>query len=137
MAYTLTFNLRHQYNSLENGIYVQAVLVYGDKTTFCRAKVDSGSEVCLFQRDLADMLGIEVESGYRTELSTLTSGGLVAYGHSVSLQSLGLEFDSFVYFAAEYGLPRNILGREGWLRKVRLAVVDYDAEIYISPYDMV
>src|SRR5262245_60308506 len=135
MPFTLIFNLRHQYNSLENGIYVQAVLVYGDKTAFCRAKVDSGSEVCLFQSDLADMLGIEVESGYRTELSALTSGGLVAYGHSVSLQALGLEFDSFVYFAAEYGLPRNILGREGWLRKVRLAVVDYDAEIYISPYD--
>jgi hypothetical protein len=81
------------------------------------------------------MLGIEVESGYRKELSTLTSGGLIAYGHSVSLQILGLEFDSYVYFAAEYGLPRNILGREGWLRKMRLAIVDYDAEIFLSPYD--
>ncbi|MGE0129389.1 MAG: hypothetical protein AB7U82_15030 [Blastocatellales bacterium] len=134
MAHSLTFNLRHQYSSLENGIYVQTVLVYGDKTAFCRAKIDTGSEVCLFQRDLADMLSIEVESGYRKEFSTLTSGGLIAYGHSVTLQTLGLEFDAFVYFAAEHGLPRNILGREGWLQNVRLAVVDYDAEIYLSPY---
>jgi len=31
-------------------------------------------------------------------------------------------------------LAGNLLGREGWLQKVRLAVVDYDSTLYISPY---
>jgi hypothetical protein len=65
------------------------------------------------------------------------AGSLTAYGHSVTLYTLGLEFDSVVYFAAGPGLPRNLLGREGWLQKVRLAVVDYDAALYLSPYDYV
>jgi hypothetical protein len=64
-------------------------------------------------------------------------GAVVAFGHFVSLHTLGLEFDSVVYFAEEYNLPRNLLGRDGWLRKLRLAVVDYDAEIYLGPYDAV
>jgi hypothetical protein len=50
------------------------------------------------------------------------------------MQTLGLEFDSVVYFAADYGLSRNLLGREGWLQKVRLGIVDYETTIYLSPY---
>jgi hypothetical protein len=65
----------------------------------------------------------------------LTGGSLIAFGHSVTLHTLGLEFDSVVYFAADYGLERNLLGREGWLQKVRLAIIDYDSTIYLSPYN--
>lgn len=62
-------------------------------------------------------------------------GVLLAFGHSVTLSTFDWEFDSLVYFARDYNLPRNLLGREGWLQKVRLAVVDYDAELYLSPYN--
>jgi hypothetical protein len=48
---------------------------------------------------------------------------------------LGLEFQTFVFFSAERRLPRNLLGRVGWLRLVRLALVDYDQELYLSLYD--
>ena len=88
----------------------------------------------MFQREIAETLQIDVESGHRLELSTLTSGGLIAYGHSVTLYTLDLEFDSTVYFAKDHYLPRNLLGRDGWLQKVRLAVVDYDAELYLNYY---
>ncbi|HWQ31609.1 MAG TPA: hypothetical protein VNQ79_01905 [Blastocatellia bacterium] len=134
MPHSLSFNIRYLYKSLETGIHVPATLQHGNKTTLCQAKVDTGSEVCLFQRDLADALGIDVESGFRRELRTLTSGGLIAYGHTITLHTLGLAFDSFVYFAADYYLLRNILGRDGWLQKVRLAIVDYDLEIYLNPW---
>lgn len=135
MSFPLDFDIRHRYKTLDSGIQIRAALSHGSCTAVCQAKVDTGSEVCLFQRDIGETLGIDVESGYRLELGTLTSGGLIAYGHAVTLYTLDLEFDSFVYFAEDYNLPRNILGREGWLQKVRLAVVDYDAEIYLSPYD--
>lgn len=39
------------------------------------------------------------------------------------------------YFAKYPGLLYNILGREGWLRKIKLAVIDYDNMLYMSPYD--
>ena len=46
-----------------------------------------------------------------------------------------LAFHSLVYFAKYPGLPRNILGRQGWLRNLRLAVIDYDNLLYLSAYD--
>ena len=133
MAHHLTFDLHYRYNDLRTGIEIPATLKLGHEVVFCQAKVDPGAQVCLFKRDLGETLGLEIESGYPIELDTL-GGALRAYGHAVTLHTLGLEFDSLVYFAADYGLPRNLLGREGWLQKVRFAVVDYDAVLYLSPY---
>jgi hypothetical protein len=38
-------------------------------------------------------------------------------------------------FAKYPGLQRNVLGREGWLRNLRIAVIDYDSLLYLSAYD--
>ncbi len=77
---------------------------------------------------------VEIETGTPKTLSTLT-GRLRAFGHEMVLQTLGLEFQTFVYFAKSYEVRRNILGRQGWLQLVRLGLVDYDSELYLSPYD--
>jgi len=133
MAYQLTFQLHHTYDTLASGIQIQATLKLGEEVVFTEAKVDPGAQVCLFRREHGEMLGLAIENGHRIALDSI-AGTLVAYGHSVTLHTLGLEFDSVVYFAESYGLRRNLLGREGWLQKVRLAVVDYDAALYLSPY---
>lgn len=67
-------------------------------------------------------------------LSSL-GGPLEAFGHEVTLQTGTLVFHSLVYFAKYPGLPRNILGRQGWLRNLRLAIIDYDNLLYLSAYD--
>jgi hypothetical protein len=136
MAHQLSFNLRYEYNSLADGITIETALYFGERSITVQAKVDPGGQLCLFQREVADELKIDVESGHPTRVGTLM-GSLPAYGHTVTLSTLGIEFESFVYFAADYRLPRNLLGREGWLQKVRLAIVDYDATLYLSPYDEV
>jgi len=41
--------------------------------------------------------------------------------------------DTIVYFAAEPNFPRNVLGQQGWLDRVRLALNHYDAVLYLSP----
>lgn len=132
MAYQQTYQIYHAYNTRASGIEIQAVLKLAEETVFTEAKVDPGAQVCLFRREHGEMLGLAIESGHRIVLDSL-AGTLVAYGHSVTLETLGLEFDSVVYFAELYGLRRNLLGREGWLQKVRLGLVDYDAALYLSP----
>lgn len=134
MPFPLTFNLRYEYDSQKDGITIPAILRSNDKTAFCDAKVDPGAQVCVFQREIGEVLGFDVDSGYRIKLNSL-GGTLVAFGHSVTLSTFDMEFDSIVYFAKDYNLPRNLLGREGWLRRVRLAVVDYDTELYLNRYD--
>jgi hypothetical protein len=40
-----------------------------------------------------------------------------------------------VYFAADEHIKKNLLGRIGWLDRVRIGLIDYDHEIYLGPYD--
>ncbi|MDX2031199.1 MAG: hypothetical protein SF339_11040 [Blastocatellia bacterium] len=133
MSHQLAFAARESYDTRLEGITIEARLGFGATSIICLAKIDTGGQVCLFMREIAEALGVDIETGHRRIFNTL-AGSLTAFGHAVTLTTLGLEFDSVVYFAADYGLPRNLLGREGWLQKVRLAVVDYDAALYLGPY---
>ncbi|HEX9002896.1 MAG TPA: hypothetical protein VGB07_23510 [Blastocatellia bacterium] len=63
------------------------------------------------------------------------TGSLDAFGHEVTLQTGDIAFQSLVYFAKHPGLQRNLLGRQGWLRNLRLGVIDYDNRLYLSAYD--
>ena len=134
MSHRLEFQKRLKYDSSEIGITIKAILRYGASETVCTAKVDTGSEICLFEREVGEFLGIKVEKGYSQRLLTL-NGSLLAYGHEIELETLDLKFQSFVYFADDYAVKRNLLGRQGWLQLIRLGLSDYDSEIYISPHD--
>jgi len=134
MSHQIDFTVKHIYDSREIGITLETTLRRGDAFVICDAKVDTGSEYCLFGREYAEQLGIEVETGFQQNLSTLTSG-LSAYGHSVELETLEIKLDTFVYFAADYSLPRNLLGRQGWFQLINFGLNDYASEIYISPQD--
>jgi predicted aspartyl protease len=134
MSFQLTFRDRRRYETSDGAITVAAFLSSGNNRVRCVAQVDTGAAVCLFGRELAEALGIDVESGHRINLSTLV-GSFPAYGHEVTLETLGLTLHAIVYFVAHDGLERNLLGKFGWLQQVRLGVVDYDEEIYLSAYD--
>ena len=90
--------------------------------------------MCLFQRAIGEALDIPIENGVKKRLETLT-GVLTAYGHEVVLELLGLQLQTVVYFAESDEVRRNLLGRQGWLQLIRLGIVDYDSEIYLSLYD--
>lgn len=62
------------------------------------AKVDTGASFCIFQRDYAEELAIDVESGQHQEVHTAT-GHFATYGHTVALGCLDWEFETIVYFA--------------------------------------
>ena len=79
------------------------------------------------------MCGASFSSNSSGGTISLTQGNQLS--GSVTLSTFDLEFDSVVYSAVDYDLPRNLLGREGWLQKICLTVIDYDAEIYLSPYN--
>lgn len=110
------------------------LLTHGEKSLRVAAKVDTGVQVCLFAQEVGLRLGLAVEQGTPIVLSSI-SGSMDAFGHDIFLQAGELAFESRVYFAKYPGLPRNVLGREGWLRNLRMAVIDYDSLLYLSAYD--
>ncbi len=98
------------------------------------ACIDTGATACLFQREVGESLGLNIETGTLMRFSTLT-GPLPAFGHEVTMQVAGLTYQTTVFFAEFYGLPRNLLGKFGWLQQIRFGLVDYDEMIYLSDYN--
>ena len=134
MSYQLSFEHRYYYNLLESGITVEVILQSGGRVVHQSAKIDTGAQYCIFSREIGEDLGLHIEAGLRKEMQSLT-GTLVTYGHEVTLETLGLECTTFVFFSEQRKLPRNLLGRTGWLQLVRLAIIDYDQVLYLSHYD--
>ena len=134
MPTQLTFTGEYRYRDDPSGITIPVTLGYGGQSLIVTAKVDTGADVCLFSLENGTRLGVPVEQGFPETLSSL-GGSIEAFGHEVFLQTGGLTFQSTVYFAKYPNLPRNILGRRGWLRNLKLAVIDYDNLLYLSAYD--
>ena len=129
----LSFAEEYRYPDDLTGIPIEVILSHGAQSVEITAAVDPGASVCLFANEVGQALDLRVEQGVPIRLKTL-GGPLDAYGHEVTIQTGEIEFESFVYFAKYPGLPRNLLGRAGWLRKLRLALVDYDNLLYFSEY---
>lgn len=122
------------YKDDDEGIPLPVRLTYAGTVIDVLAKVDTGATVCLFSYEDGIDLGIPIEQGIPLRLGGLT-GSLEAFGHEVTLQTGDIAFQSLVYFAKFPGLQRNLLGRRGWLRNLKLAVIDYDNLLYLSVYD--
>lgn len=132
---TLNFNVRYGYTLSRSGIEVPVRLsVDVDHSVEFLAKVDSGADFCIFQREYADLLELPMEQGVRRTFATAT-GTFDTRGHTVRISCLGYEVESQVFFSVEEGFPRNALGLGGWFEKFRFAVVHYDRTLYLSHYD--
>ncbi len=130
----LTFSEEHRYKDDDEGIPLQVRLTYAGQTIEVTAKIDPGAAACLFEHETGVALGIPIEQGIPIRLGSIV-GSLNAFGHEVTLQTGNLVFQSVVYFAKYPGVPRNLLGRQGWLRNLRLALIDYDQMLYLSDYN--
>ena len=97
-------------------------------------KRDTGASHCLFERRHAELLNLEVEAGDPLAFRTAT-GRVEAFGHLVTIETPGLNFESVVYFLADERINKNLLGRLGWLDRIRLGLIDHDGVLYVASYD--
>jgi len=88
----------------------------------------------LFESGYATELGLNLTAGVHARFRTANSS-FDAYGHEVQVEVLGTIVDALVYFFAEPTVRKNVLGRRGWLDRVRVGVVDYDRRLYLAAYD--
>lgn len=133
-VYQLEFTQRHSYADERAGITLPVVLKAGSVIVRLTAAVDTGASFCLFRREVAMALGLEVEQGLLRKFRTANSS-FDAYEHEIDLSVLGVTTHAVVYFFADESINKNVLGRSGWLDRVRLGIVEHDAQVYLSPYD--
>ncbi len=124
MAHTVFYDVVERYSQTNQGIVIPVILRLSlEREVRLEAKLDTGAAFCLFSRQYAETLGLEVERGHRVDFST-AAGNFVAYGHEVTLVAMGFELTGMCYFFESVAINKNVLGRNGWLNKIRLGVDD-------------
>ncbi len=131
MPEILEFDILHEYSIYKTGITVEAILRIGDLFVDAEAKIDTGSTYCIFERHLGEGLDLTVENGIPINIGTAT-GNFTAYGHQLTLTVLGIETVSTVYFAESDSFNRNVLGRIGWLDRVKLGLIEQEGKLFLS-----
>jgi Aspartyl protease len=131
----LSFSVRQSYSEDSNGISVEVSLRSNGLELRIMAKVDTGSHFCIFARDIAEALDIDVESGIPQRIRT-ANGSFDTFGHELTCSVLKHDFTAIVYFAADRDIDRNVLGRRGWLDQLRVAIIDYDRHLFIADYNL-
>jgi len=129
--YNLTFEESIKYSSHKQGIDLGIVLKNGDKRVSLEAKLDTGSTFCIFQRQFAELLGLEIEKS-NVELIRTATGKFIAYGHEVILWIANFEWEATVYFAQDEYFPVNAPGRIGFLDRLQIGLIDYEQLLFID-----
>jgi hypothetical protein len=133
MSETLEFDKSYDYSLYEVGITVPVLLTFADIDVEFSAKIDTGSTYCIFQRLHGELLGFDIESGLPVTIGTAT-GAFKVFGHELTLSVLGIETVSTVYFAENDYFDRNVLGRIGWLDRVKLGLIELERKLFLSEY---
>lgn len=134
MAYRLSFAASHSYAANDTSITLPVSLRSNGTIVDLVASLDTGASHCLFEGAYASALGLELTDGLRLRFRTANSS-FEAYGHEIEVNVLNVSTLTMVYFFADPGIVKNVLGRSGWLDRVRLGIVDYDRALYLSAYD--
>jgi hypothetical protein len=135
MAHTLTFDEKIKYPDDAQGINLDVVISKETENPIsATVKLDTGSTFCIFQRFYADLLGIEVEKGEKESIRT-AKGNFTAYGHEISIRFSNLEWEATVFFAQDESFPVSVPGRNGFLNKINIALVDYEQLLYLKLYN--
>ncbi|MGI8884911.1 MAG: hypothetical protein ACR2IA_11790 [Pyrinomonadaceae bacterium] len=132
--HTLNFDEKVEYPDDKQGINLDIIISkQTDNPVSATVKLDTGSTFCIFQRFYADLLGIEVEKGERESIRT-AKGNFTAYGHDIVIKFSNLEWEAFVYFAQDESFPVSVIGRNGFLNKINIAIIDYEQLLYLKSY---
>lgn len=129
----MSFSLRLGYGGYEDLIFPISISSGTSFHAIVRVKLDTGSTFCVMQRRYAEMLDLDVESGTRERIGTAT-GSFIAYGHEITLTVGELEWQAVVYFAESEYFPINVVGRVGFLDRLRVGIVDYEQWLYLDSY---
>lgn len=133
MSEIIEFDITHNYSPFEVGITVKTILAKGDLSVDVESKIDTGSTYCIFERHHGEGLNLDIENGMLIQIGTPT-GSFRAFGHELTLSVLGIETVSTVYFAESDYFDRNVLGRIGWLDRVKLGLIDRENKLFLSEY---
>lgn len=89
---------------------IKLSLIHKNSKLTIEALVDSGANISIFGADVAESLGITIESGKEVYLSGI-GGRILGYEHDIEMEIGDEIFHSKVVFSREFLVSFNLVGR--------------------------
>lgn len=83
------------------------------------ALIDSGATISIFKTQIADELGIKIESGEKIMMRSISSW-VQGYVHTIKFKVANKKFNLRVVFSHDDRASFNILGRSGFFEKFKI-----------------
>lgn len=83
------------------------------------ALIDSGASMSIFQPDMAEKLGIKIESGKPISLQGI-GGEIKGYVHTLTLEISQKTINCPIVFSRQYKVSINLLGRESFFHAFQI-----------------
>jgi aspartyl protease len=101
-------------------------ITYEERSIKYEALVDSGADFCIFDAQIAAILGIQVENGQSREVAGITGTKEKYYVHSITLKIGGWPYKTDVGFLPNIArLGYGVVGQRGFFDKF---VVKFDLQ---------
>lgn len=90
---------------------IKLSLIHKDTKLVIATLVDSGANISIFGADVAESLGIDIESGKKIYLGGV-GGRILGYEHRIEMELADLHFSVRVVFSREFLVSFNLIGRK-------------------------
>ncbi len=132
MSWDFSFSIRMEIVQDQFGLRLPITLSIAGQEIEANAYLDIGATYCVLPREAGERLGLDVEAGEPTSLRT-GGGQMPTFLHYANLTIDELSFEDVPICVAKYQeFDRILLGRAGWLQKVRLNLVVYEDSLYLN-----
>lgn len=106
-------------------------LKFGNKKKEFFALVDSGATISIFRSEVAESLGINVNSGKEIFLGGV-GGRIKGYIHKLEVEIAGKQFICPMVFSYEYLVSFNLLGRDTFFKKFRITFEEENDKVTLA-----
>jgi hypothetical protein len=95
--------------------------------------VDSGADICIFDAELAELIGLTLEEGDQVFFSGVTGTNRVAYMHRIELIVGGQSLKTRVAFAILPSHAYGIVGQRGFFEHFRIIFDHQKQQVELRP----
>ena len=113
---------------------IKLSLIHKDSKLTIGALVDSGANISIFGADVAESLGINIESGKEVYLSGV-GGRILGYEHTIKFEIDQLVFAAKVIFSREFLVSFNLIGRRDVFEKFVICFNEKKKQVELESLD--
>lgn len=108
------------------------IKLFGRKESITvKALIDSGASFSVFRPEIAEQIGVNIESGKRLYLEGI-GGRILGYIHKVPVKVGNKRFNCRIVFSREFTVSFNLLGRDNFFTKFLITFDENNKEVILE-----